>query len=76
MKPKKELLRLVKSASGDIGIDLTGKMPGRGAYVCREETCVVTARKQKRIERAFGTSNCGGVYDALLNIAGGDCGEQ
>ena len=69
MKPKKELLRIVKSASGDVNIDLTGKMPGRGAYVCKEEECVKTAKKQRKIERTFGGANCGVIYETLLEMS-------
>lgn len=53
MKPKKELVRVVKNASGEVSLDLTGKKAGRGAYVCKNEECLSKARKQKRFERAF-----------------------
>ncbi|MBQ7596575.1 MAG: YlxR family protein [Clostridia bacterium] len=53
MKPKKELVRVVKSPEGEIFLDLTGKMNGRGAYVCRSAECLKKAKKSKRIERVF-----------------------
>ena len=53
MKPKKELVRVVRSPEGDISLDLTGKKNGRGAYVCRDVQCLKKAQKSKRIERAF-----------------------
>ncbi len=53
MKPKKELVRVVKSPEGEISLDLTGKKNGRGAYVCRDAACLKKAQKAKRIERAF-----------------------
>ncbi len=53
MKPKKELVRVVKSPEGEISLDLTGKKNGRGAYVCKDATCLKKAQKAKRIERAF-----------------------
>ncbi len=53
MKPKKELVRVVKSPEGEISIDLTGKKAGRGAYVCRDTACLVKAIKAKRLEKAF-----------------------
>lgn len=53
MKPKKELVRVVKSPEGEISLDLTGKKPGRGAYVCRNAECLATAKKTKRLEKAF-----------------------
>ena len=53
MKPKKELLRVVKSPEGVVSIDTTGRKPGRGAYVCRSADCLKRAIKQKQLERAF-----------------------
>ena len=53
MKPKKELVRIVKSPEGEISMDLTGKKSGRGAYICRSDKCLAAAQKAKRLERAF-----------------------
>ena len=53
MKPKRELLRVVRSPQGDISLDLTGKKPGRGAYVCRSADCFNIAVRKKQLERAF-----------------------
>lgn len=52
-KPKKELVRIVKSPEGDISLDLTGKKSGRGAYICHNSACLEKAKKAKRLERAF-----------------------
>ena len=52
-KPKKELVRVVKSPEGEISLDTTGRKPGRGAYVCRSADCLRLARKARRLERAF-----------------------
>ena len=52
-KPKRELVRVVKSPDGEISLDLTGKKSGRGAYVCKDIECLKKARKAKRFERAF-----------------------
>ena len=65
MKPKKELVRVVKSPQGEISLDLTGKKSGRGAYICRSMTCLRTARKAKRLERAFACAIPDDVYDAM-----------
>ena len=54
MKPKKELLRVVRSPEGAVSIDSTGRKPGRGAYVCHSAECLKKAIKQKQLERAFG----------------------
>jgi len=51
MKPKKELLRVVRSPEGEISFDLTGRKPGRGAYVCHSRECLLRAIKQKQLER-------------------------
>lgn len=53
MKPKKELVRVVKGPDGDISLDLTGKKAGRGAYVCPDILCLQAARKAKRFEKSF-----------------------
>ncbi len=53
MKPKKELLRVVRSPEGEVSIDLTGRKPGRGAYLCKNAECMKRAIKQRQLERAF-----------------------
>lgn len=65
MKPKRELVRVVKSPQGEIALDTTGKLPGRGAYVCRSAECLKKARKARRLERAFACQIPAAVYDAL-----------
>lgn len=65
MKPKKELIRIVKSQSGDISVDLTGKAAGRGAYICKNADCFARLKKQKRLNRAFSCEVSEEVYDRL-----------
>ncbi|MGE5473837.1 MAG: RNase P modulator RnpM [Ignavibacteriales bacterium] len=65
MKPKKELLRIVKSKEGLISIDPSGKKPGRGAYICFNIECLDKAQKAKRIEKEFETSVSPEVYYGL-----------
>lgn len=65
MKPKKELVRVVRSPEGEISLDLTGKKPGRGAYVCPDAHCLAKARKTGRIEKAFSCKIPDEVYDAM-----------
>lgn len=65
MKPKKELIRVVRSPEGDVSLDFKGKLPGRGAYVCPDEACLKRARKAKALERAFSISLPSEVYEAL-----------
>lgn len=65
MKPKKDLVRVVKSPEGEISLDLTGRKPGRGAYVCRSAACLQAARKARRLERAFSCAIPAEVYDRM-----------
>ena len=67
MKPKRELIRVVKSKEGDISLDLTGKKSGRGAYVCHDIKCFEKARKARRFERAFSCKIPDKVYEQLEN---------
>lgn len=53
MKPKKELVRAVKTKEGDISLDLTGKKSGRGAYICKSKDCFLNAKKTRAFEREF-----------------------
>ena len=64
-RPKRELVRVVRAADGAVSLDLTGKKPGRGAYVCPRAACLAKARKAKRIERALEVSIPEDVYDAM-----------
>ena len=65
MKPKKELLRVVKPQDGDAHIDRVGKAPGRGAYVCDDIECLRKARKTKALERALDCRIEDQVFDEL-----------
>lgn len=67
MKPKKELVRIVKSPEGEISLDLTGKKNGRGAYICKSRECLAKARKAKRLEKALETQIPENVYDDIEN---------
>lgn len=70
MKPKKELVRVIKTAEDEIVMDLTGKMNGRGAYVCRSEECLKKAIKTKAIERSLGIKISESIYDELKKELG------
>ena len=65
MKPKKVLVRVVRSKEGEISLDLTGRKAGRGAYVCRTLDCLKKARKTRRIERSLDCQIPDEVYDAM-----------
>ncbi|MBR5523863.1 MAG: YlxR family protein [Clostridia bacterium] len=65
MKPKTELVRVVRSPEGDLSMDLTGRKAGRGAYVCHNIECLRIARKRKALERSFACAIPSEIYDRL-----------
>ena len=65
MKPKKELIRVVRSPEGTISLDFRGKAPGRGAYLCRSGECLKKAVKSRSLERAFSAQIPEAVYERL-----------
>ncbi len=65
MFPKRALCRVVKSPSGEVALDLRGKMPGRGAYVCRSCECLKKARKSRALERALSCTIPDEVFDMM-----------
>lgn len=67
MKPKKELIRVVKSPEGTLSLDFRGKAPGRGAYLCPDPACLKRAMKSKALERGFEIPIPQEIYDGLLN---------
>ena len=65
-KPKAELIRVLRSPEGTVGIDGTGKANGRGAYLCRSADCLKKAQKNRGLERQLKQTLDPSVYDALL----------
>lgn len=63
MKPKSELVRVVRSPEGEISLDLTGRKNGRGSYICKNAACFDKALRKKAFERAFGVK----LSDELAN---------
>ena len=70
MKPKKELVRVIKTTDDRIVIDATGRMNGRGAYICHSSECLKRAIKTKAIERSLGSSVSDSIYDELKKELG------
>ncbi len=64
-KPKKELLRIVRTPEGEIKLDPTGRANGRGAYICRDGACLRRAQKSKGLERSLKCAIEPGVYESL-----------
>ena len=65
MKPKRELIRVVRSAAGDISLDFRGKAPGRGAYVCPDAQWLRKAIRAHALERAFSAQIPPEIYERL-----------
>lgn len=65
MKPKKDMLRVIKTDTDEIFIDMTGKKNGRGAYICHSTVCFDKARRTKGIERSLKTVISDDIYDSL-----------
>lgn len=65
MKPKKELIRVVRPPEGSVMLDRTGKAAGRGAYVCPSSACLEKARKAKALERTLEAQIEPAVYEQL-----------
>ena len=65
MIPKKELLRVLRTQEGEFVLDMTGKMNGRGAYLCPSKECFKKAVKSKGLERSFKQAIPSEVYERL-----------
>ena len=71
MKPKNELLRIVKNG-GDVVLDISQRLEGRGAYICPSVECLQRAQKQQQLDRALETKISSDIYSSLLE---GICNE-
>ena len=65
---KKDLIRVVRTPEGEVKIDLTGKLNGRGAYIKRELSVVDKAKKSKVLDRHLEVSVPDAIYEELKNI--------
>ncbi|MFS0782260.1 RNase P modulator RnpM [Bacillus sp. 1P06AnD] len=68
MKPKKEMVRIVRSKEGDVSIDLTGKKSGRGAYVSLDREAILAAQKKDALARHLEAKIEPGLYEDLLDL--------
>ena len=71
MKPKKELIRVVRTPEGEIVPDETGRKNGRGAYLCRTEACFSKALKIRALDRALEQPLTEAAVDALRQVIAG-----
>ena len=67
-KDKKDLIRIVKNKSGQITIDKTGKLEGRGADICDNKDCLEKIIKNKRLERVFDMQISNEIYESLRGV--------
>ncbi len=65
MKPKRELIRAVRSPEGAVSLDFRGRAPGRGAYLCPSGECLKKARRDTALERAFSAQIPAGIWETL-----------
>ena len=66
MKPKKEMIRIVRSKEGEVSIDPTGKKSGRGAYVSLDKEAIISAQKKDILSRHLDATINPGLYEELL----------
>ena len=71
-KPKKELIRIVKQKDGNVEVDKTGKMEGRGAYICNNIECLDKVIKTKRLERTLDIQISEETYKNLRGVIIGE----
>ncbi|MEH7222599.1 YlxR family protein [Bacillus sp. JJ1566] len=68
MKPKKELVRIVRSKEGEVSIDLTGKKSGRGAYLSKDKECILMAKKKNILASQLKATIDDSIYEELLQL--------
>lgn len=65
MKPKGELIRVVRTPEGEVKADTTGKLNGRGAYLCKSTQCLAKAQKSNALTRALNITADRELYETL-----------
>ena len=67
-KDKKDLIRIVKNKNNEISIDRTGRLDGRGAYICDDIKCLEKVIKSKRLEKVFDYKISDEIYENLRGV--------
>ena len=67
-KDKKDLIRIVKNKDNEILVDKTGKLNGRGAYICNNVECLEKLKKSKRLNRVFETNISDEIYESIRGV--------
>ena len=73
-KNKRELIRVVRGTDGTVGLDFSGKAPGRGAYICPNPDCLKKALRSKALDRSLETEFPETIYDRLAKEMEGSRG--
>ena len=73
-KNKRDMIRVVRTTEGTVSLDFSGKLNGRGAYVCPDPTCLQKARKTRSLERCLEVEIPEDVYDRLTREMEGSRG--
>lgn len=68
VRPKSELIRCVRTPSGEVSLDRSGKSQGRGAYICPNPECFAKAKKKRLINRTLKTAVDESIYDELEQL--------
>lgn len=68
MKPKKELVRIVRSKEGEVSVDPTGKKSGRGAYLSKDKEVVLIAKKKNILANHLEVSIDDSIYEEILEL--------
>nr|WP_268888306.1 YlxR family protein [Heyndrickxia shackletonii] len=68
MKPKKEMVRIVRSKEGEVSIDPSGKKSGRGAYLSKDKEAILLAKKKNILASQLEASVSDEIYDELLKL--------
>jgi predicted RNA-binding protein YlxR (DUF448 family) len=71
-KPKRELIRIVRTPEGEVVADMTGKKNGRGAYLCPSESCLRRVQRSKRAEKVLECAVPDEVYEAVASALAED----
>lgn len=72
MKPKKEMVRIVRSKEGEVSVDLTGKKSGRGAYLSKDREVILEARRKNILANHLEAEIPEDIYEELLSLVEGE----
>lgn len=68
MKPKKDMIRIVRSKEGEVSVDPTGKKSGRGAYLSKDRDIILQAKKKNTLANQLQAKIDDSMYDELIRL--------